>query len=161
MPSHPFDQHPGDIQVKPRSNGLPDFRCPKEALEDPVFVFWVDADSVFLQHADFKEFVCCDFAVRVNEFLPKDHPSRIAANTLFVRNSAEGIALLEKWCREGESALHETKDLRFMSMPLKYAKIYDYDDLFISKQETVIEHFQASRRNRNKIHDLCQNHCCH
>jgi hypothetical protein len=39
-------------------------------------------------------------------------------------------------------------------MPLKYAKIFDFDDLFISEQEVVIEHFQASRRFKNKVNAI-------
>src|SRR6267154_794315 len=133
-------------------------------------VLWVDADDVFKQPSDFNEFNACDIAVRMNEFLPKTHESRIVSNTVFVRNNLAGVKLLEEWCEEVDiglndqdrtlefwdqialrNALHRNSEVRFLPMPLKYAKIFDFDDLFISEQEVVIEHYQASRRYKNKI----------
>ncbi len=136
-------------------------------------VLWVDADAVFRQRPDFNEFDGCDVAVRMNEFLPKTHESQIISSTVFVRNNPAGMTLLEEWCREVDKelsdkgrvfefwdqtalrdALHRNPDLRFLPMPLKYAKIFDFDDLFISEQEVVIEHFQASRRFKNKVNAI-------
>lgn len=140
-------------------------------------VLWVDADAVFLQSPDFTEFDSCDFSVRLNEFLPKKSESRIVSNIIFVRNNFKAIAVLERWCQVTESELNckervfefwdqialrdvldEESDLRFLPMPLKFAKIFDFDDLFISESEVVIEHYQASRRLK---HTLCNNQCCH
>jgi hypothetical protein len=140
-------------------------------------VLWVDADAVFLQPPDFSQFESCDFAVRVNEFLPRTNASRIVSNTIFVRNNAAAEAVLEKWCAKTQEALNdqqrvlefwdqaalrdaleECPDLKFLPMPLKFAKIFDFDDLFISEQEIVIEHYQASRRHK---HAFSQHHCCH
>ncbi len=126
-------------------------------------VLWVDADAVFLQNSDFKEFDECDFAVRVNEFLPEGHASRIVPNAVFVQYNAAAIALMEKWCLQkalGDSLI-KNKDLRFLPMPLKYSKMFDYDDLFISDREIVIEHVRTPSSNKKKFHELCQNHCCH
>ncbi|MES2122462.1 MAG: hypothetical protein V4492_06765, partial [Chlamydiota bacterium] len=41
-------------------------------------------------------------------------------------------------------------EIPFLPMPLKYSKIFDLDDLFINEAEVVIEHYQASRRIKNK-----------
>lgn len=144
-------------------------------LDRPVL--WVDADGVFLRRSRFNEFNDSDFAVRVNEFLPKTHESRIVSNTIFVRNNAAASAVLEKWCALTEKelnnkeramefwdqttlrdALERSPKFKFLPMPLKFAKIFDFDDLFISEQEVVIEHYQASRRHK---HAFPQNHCCH
>lgn len=140
-------------------------------------VLWVDADAVFKQRPDFNEFEGCDLSVRMNEFLPKEHASRISSGTIFVRNNAAGITILEEWCQETEKVLQHKErtlefwdqmtlrdvlnrnaSLRFFPLPLKYAKIFDFDDLFISEKEVVIEHFQASRRHK---HVIASNHCSH
>lgn len=140
-------------------------------------LFWVDADAIFLHEPDFTEFTPFDFSVRVNEFLPSTHPSRIISNAIFVQN--KGIEIIEKWCQKAEQELnsHERKiefwdqialrdvliDTPFYPMPLKYAKIFDFDDLFISNEEVIIEHYQASRRLKTQIHAFpfaAQNHCC-
>jgi len=143
-------------------------------------VLWVDADAVFKQRSDFNEFNGCDLAVRMNEFLPKNHESRIVSNTVFVRNNRVGAKLLEQWCEEADrglndkkrkvefwdqialrDTLHRNTEVCFLPMPLKYAKIFDFDDLFISADEVVIEHYQASRRYKKKINAHSQNHCCY
>jgi hypothetical protein len=138
-------------------------------------VLWVDADAVFKQQTDFSEMSTCDVSVRMNEFLPKMHESRIVSNTLFIKNNSSGLELLEEWCLEVNKALndknrtmefwdqvalrdvlHRNTDVHFLPMPLKYAKIFDFDDLFISDKEVVIEHYQASRRYKHKL-DLLRN----
>ena len=142
-------------------------------------VLWVDADAVFKQRPDFSDFAACDLAVRLNEFLPKTHASRIVSNTVYVRNTQEGIAVVGEWARRSEegvaapgralefwdqTALRDALDaapVRFLPMPLKYAKIFDFDDLFISEKEVVIEHYQASRRHKEKVNKPASNHCCH
>lgn len=142
-------------------------------------VLWVDADAVFKQQSDFNEFNDCDISVRMNEFLPKNHESRIVSNTVFVKNNPVGVKLLEHWCEEADKglnnkkrtvefwdqialrdALHRNTEACFLPMPLKYAKIFDFDDLFISENEVVIEHYQASRRYKKKINAHSQNYCC-
>ncbi len=130
-------------------------------------VLWVNPDAVFKQRPDFTDFACCDISVRINEFLPKDHASRIHSGTIFVQHSAPGMAILEQWAEETEKALqcqernlefgdqtalrdvlNRNGEAQFLPMPLKYAKIFDFDDLFISENEVIIEHYQASRRSK-------------
>ena len=143
-------------------------------------VLWVDADAAFKQRPNFQDFKECDFAVRLNEFLPKNHESRIISNTIFARNNEAGTAVLEEWCKLTEKELSKEgrimefwdqatlrdalslfSNLHFLPMPLKYSKIFDFDDLFIADSEVVIEHYQASRRHKRKVHAAAQNHCCH
>jgi hypothetical protein len=149
-------------------------------------LLWVDADAVFKQRPDFTDFASCDISVRMNEFLPKDHPSRIQSGTIFVQHSAAVMAILEQWaletdkaveCQEGTLELWDQRALRdvlsrnreveFLPMPLKYAKIFDFDDLFISEKEVIIEHDQASRRFKklNATQDsknvISSDHCRH
>ncbi|MBS0604707.1 MAG: hypothetical protein JSS60_06695 [Verrucomicrobia bacterium] len=152
----------------------------KKLKEHKRSVLWVDADAVFRKRPDFTDFAACDFAVRVNEFLPKGHESRVVSNTVFVSDIAAGIEVVEKWKESAEKeilnrqrahefwdqtalrdVLQDSGSLRFLPMPLKYSKIFDFDDLFISEEEVVIEHYQASRRYKDKVHGSCQNNCCH
>lgn len=148
----------------------------KNCAQKPVFiieklkqwkrpVLWVDADAIFKQPSDFNEFHACDVAVRMNEFLPKTHESRIVSNTIFVRNNPAGLKLLDAWNEEVHKGLSNKnrtmefwdqvalrdalpchEELHFLPMPLKYAKMFDFDDLFISEKEVVIEHHRVSRR---------------
>jgi hypothetical protein len=152
----------------------------KKAQQHQRPVLWVDADGVFKQRPDFKEFAQCDLAVRVNEFLPEDHPSRIVSNTVFVNAVPQSMDVVRRWRDLAEKeienkmrimefwdqtalrdALKGEKQLRFLPMPLKYSKIFDFDDLFIAEGEVVIEHYQASRRHKEHVYQACQNHCCH
>ena len=148
-----------------------------EQLKRPVF--WVDADAAFLQPFSLEPFAGWDFSVRVNEFLPKTHPSRIVTNAIYVNYSPQGIAILEKWCAASDRELNRKdrqeecwdqiplrnvlveEGIDFFPMPLKYAKIFDFDDLFISQEEVVIEHYQASRRLKRLVHAHLPDHCCH
>ncbi|HEY2810207.1 MAG TPA: putative nucleotide-diphospho-sugar transferase [Rhabdochlamydiaceae bacterium] len=139
-------------------------------------LLWVDADAAFLQPPNFSLFSHCDFSARINEFLPKTHESRVCSGTLFVRPCERGIALVKDWVEECQRALNEAgrcmevwdqialrkaldrhPDLSFMPMPLEYVKIFDSDDLFVREEEVVIEHYQASRRLKSRIHDNCCN----
>jgi hypothetical protein len=142
-------------------------------------VLWVDADAVFKQFPNFSIFEGIDFSVRVNEFLPKTHESRVVSNTIFIQNNTKGKSILEEWCQNTEKALHDQErvlefwdqtalrdaiyaqeDIRFLPMPLAYAKIFDFDALFISEAEVIIEHYQASRRFKSSVH-VSKDHCCH
>jgi hypothetical protein len=148
-------------------------------------VLWVDADAAFLRAPNLQEFAEYDFSARVNEFLPKHHESRILSGTIYASNTPSAINVLEKWGELSKKVLHDTErkmefwdqtalrdaialneNLRFFPMPLKFVKIFDFDDLFISEQEVVIEHYQASRRYKHSEtmtikHDFPSHHCCH
>lgn len=143
-------------------------------LEHNRPLLWVDADGVFKQKPNFNDFDKCDFSVRVNEFLPESHESRIVSNAIFVRNTPEVLLIIEEWkelCANEIadknrilefwdqmalcSVLSPKKDLKFLPMPLKYSKIFDFDDLFISEEEVIIEHYQASRRLKNQKIENC------
>lgn len=130
-------------------------------------VFWVDADAVFLQKPLFTEFEGHFFSVRFNPFLPKSHESRIISNAIFAADHPDAHLILEKW-RDlsvaelknrarvmefwDQAALRDVlSEGAYLPMPLKYSKIFDLDDLFIDEKEVVIEHYQASRRIKNKV----------
>jgi hypothetical protein len=141
-------------------------------------VLWVDADAVFRQRPDFNDFQGCDLAVRVDEDLPKDHASRVISSTIFAQNNVVGKAILEEWSQETKKALeckervmefwdqialrdvlNRNAEAQFWPLPIKYAKIFDFDDLFISEEDVVIEHYQASRRFKYAVSK--QHHCSH
>lgn len=133
-------------------------------------VFWVDADAVFLQKPLFTEFEGHPFSVRFNPFLPPAHESRIISNAIFAANHPHARRILEMWRDRSAADLQDkgrtmefwdqaalrdvlfgiSEEIPFLPMPLKYSKIFDIDDLFIDEGEVVIEHYQASRRLKNK-----------
>ena len=133
-------------------------------------LFWVDADALFLQKPEFGQFSDCDIAVRINDFLAKDHESYIASGSIFINDTlrakevialwqeecAKQIALpgrvLEYWDQMGlRDVLQRKLDTKITSLPLGYCKIFDLDDIFIRDEDVVVEHRQASRLYKTKI----------
>lgn len=127
-------------------------------------LFWIDADAIFVQKPDFTIFESSDFSCRILDFLPEDHSSRVLSGSLFVNNTPDSREILKRWCQEcscqladkthtgdfwDQTALRDVLSAlpiaKFLPMPASYAKIA-YIDQFFSPTESVIEHFQASRR---------------
>ncbi|MFI5333752.1 MAG: putative nucleotide-diphospho-sugar transferase [Chlamydiales bacterium] len=135
-----------------------------QELNTPLL--WVDADAVFVaKPAALQEF-SGDLAVRLNEELADDHPSKVMSGTVYVNNTSRSQELLRRWAqecvkelmREGrteefweQTALRDillAKDLKIdlRSLPLSYVKIpgHPLDEKNILSP--IIEHHQASRR---------------
>ncbi len=143
----------------------PQFMLQKiEQFQRPIL--WVDADACFLQMPNWEDFAQCDLAARENSFLPKEHPSRINSGTVFVNDTETGRGILKAWIEEShqrislqsEEEIWDQAMLRnvlfhrgcvgFKPLPWKYVKMTDFDEGMIPKQETVIEHYLASRRHK-------------
>jgi hypothetical protein len=125
----------------------------------------VDADAAFLKKPSFTRFLDYDFSVRVHDFLPDNHSSKVVSNSIFVNYTEEGLEIVRQWCercekemgkkkKKGEfwdqmalrDVLQLQKTAKFFPMPVGYSKIFDLDIFFIGNEEVVIEHYQASRR---------------
>ena len=129
-------------------------------------VLWVEPSAVFLQKPIVADFDSCDFSARLNEFLPKGHPSRILSKTVFARHNARAEKILEAWGNapsdEGlRDAIDAAEGLHFLPLPLKYCKSFHYDKLFISRPEIVIEHEKSPLRQKKNLHVLAfpPDHC--
>jgi hypothetical protein len=146
-----------------------------EELKCPIL--WVDADGVFVRAPNGLVFQETDFAVRINEECEWNHPSKVISSTIFINSSEGARRILGLWAEEcirqlkeegrkeefwDQIALRNVLQLKnFVAnvrpMPLAYAKIFDHvlDNLRI--EESVIEHFQASRRHKEIINHRSHN----
>ena len=133
-------------------------------------LFWVDADAVFLQKPNFAQFSDCDIAVRINDYLEKEHESYLASGSIFI-NDTEGAKevlslwqaetakqivqpgrVFEYWDQVGlRDVLQRKTGVRVASLPVGYCKIFDLDDIFIRDEDVVVEHHQASRAHKARI----------
>lgn len=138
-----------------------------QRLQQPVL--WVDADAIFVAPPEILEAFESDFAVRINEDLSMDHPSRVMSGTIYANYTPGADRLLRLWalkCQEeitcvGRSqefwdqvALRDAlKDLtgvvNYASLPKRYTKIADHVGDCKEILDPVIEHYQASRRYKN------------
>ncbi len=129
-------------------------------------LLWVDADAIFVEKPSVLKEFSGDFAVRINEELALDHPSKVMSGTIFVNTTTRSQELLRRWAQEcvkelmredrseefwEQTALRDiilSKDLSadVRSLPLSYVKIpgHPLDDKNILSP--IIEHHQASRR---------------
>jgi len=126
-------------------------------------LFWTDADSVFVKKPNSFP-LDCDFAVRIDDDLDYENPSKVISNSIFIKNSPKTISLLKMWKSENEKALRAIRDeeiwdqvslkkvlfknnleLNLQPMPKGFCKIADLQKDKVAKDELFIVHYQASR----------------
>ena len=133
-------------------------------------VIWVDADAAFLKKPSFNLFEDIDFSVRINDYLADDHESKVESGTVYVNYTRSGMDIVKDWAEECVKELSNPKrvlefwdqialrnvllsrnDAKILPLPHGYCKVFDLDDPFISDEDIVIEHRQASRRFKKTI----------
>jgi hypothetical protein len=85
--------------------------------------------------------------------------------TIYFGNTEKSKILADKWvelCKQKPNHRNgdllysiiqsEKKNIRFEKLPLSYCKIYDYNNM--TPEPAVIEHFQASRKNKRFINTM-------
>lgn len=85
--------------------------------------------------------------------------------TLYFGNTEKSKMIADKWvelCKQKpnhrngdllfEIIRQEKKNIKFEKLPLEYCKIYDFKNM--TPEPAVIEHFQASRRNKRLINSM-------
>lgn len=114
-------------------------------------IVFIDADAVIRKFPELFENIKKDFAVFFSE------GGNLLSGTLFFNNTAAAFSLVEDWekqCKEETDTWDqhvlkgcvERKHIDIETLPKSYCQIFDS-----SKKETpVIEHYQASRRYKNK-----------
>ena len=142
-----------------------------QELKKPLL--WVDADAVVLKQPEVLEAFTADLAVRINEGLAPDHPSKVISSTIFVNYTSEGGELLRLWAAESNRQLGEegrkeefwdqialrnviysqNHNARIAPLPLEYTKISGHVFDSQAVRHPVIEHYQASRRFKNSINN--------
>lgn len=140
-----------------------------QELKKPIL--WIDADAVILKRPEVIEAFAADLAVRINEGLPIDHPSKVISSTIFVNYTPEGAELLRRWAEEGNKQLgqnerkeefwdqialrnviyNQTHNAKVIGLPLEYTKISEHPFDTEAVKDPVIEHYQASRRFKKSI----------
>lgn len=122
-------------------------------------ILYLDADSVVRQPLDFFDTMDADVSIFFHPtMLKKKHVLRIAAGTVYVKNSDGGKRFARLWRDQEEKCgpLNVDEDMVYMAfselagvsirvLPRSYYKIFD-----AAGQDPVIEHFQASRKQSNK-----------
>lgn len=129
-------------------------------------LLWIDADGVLVKKPVWQSAFEADVAVRINEDLPTNHPSRVISSTIFINHTPKAYELIKLWAKEcqkellnekrqnefwdqislNEAILKNPMGAKVAAMPLSYAKIFDHPQDCLRVQEPVIEHYQASRR---------------
>lgn len=140
-----------------------------EQFERPLF--WVDADAVFESAPQYLEVFSADIAVRINEELSLEHPSKVMSGSLFV-NATEGakrvVKAWAKLCLERISDPARTEEVwdqavlrdilfkhehqaKIGALPRGYTAIVGnpHDEREI--HTVTIAHYQASRRLKKTI----------
>lgn len=131
-------------------------------------LLWVDADAVFVRKPEVLAAFNADLAVRINEDLPAEHPSRVMSGTVYANytpGADRGIRAWAQRCqkellRPGREAEYwdqmALRDVvvkgdcaKIMALPKEYATIADHWKDCADIEAPVIVHHQASRRHRS------------
>ncbi len=138
-------------------------------------LFWVDADAAFLQEPGRLEAFKTDFAARINHACEDTHPSKIYSGSLFINATQGAERLLKAWgqaCIQALTDPHRTHEfwdqmaLRDViqqgipnttigELPPEYVTIIDHPH--DPQDNTVIAHYQASRRFKKMVNSSGEN----
>lgn len=125
-------------------------------------VIWTDVDSVIMQTPHILLDCKADCALRVDDNVAADDPSKILSGTMFFNNTASAKKLLTLWEKECEKrllkagtvydqdclrkvVLHYPTIVEMKRLPVSYVKIVDKNDDGVDKKDAVVLHYQASR----------------
>jgi hypothetical protein len=125
-------------------------------------LIWTDVDSVIFKTPTMLLDCKADCALRVNDNVAVDDPSKILSGTMFFNNTASAKKLLGLWQKECERqlqkggivydqvclrkvVLHYPTIVEMKRIPVSYLKIVDNKEDMANDPENVIVHYQASR----------------
>jgi hypothetical protein len=125
-------------------------------------LIWTDVDSVILKTPTLLLECKADCALRVNDYVPIDDPSKILSGTMFFNNTASAKKLLTIWEKECHKQLekggavydqvclrkvilHYPTIVEMKRLPASYVKIVDNEEQAALDPESVVVHYQASR----------------
>jgi hypothetical protein len=127
-------------------------------LDRPIV--WTDADSVLRRYPDLFDTIDCDFAAHVHDWIRWRKMGELLCGTMYFANNDLTRGFLDDCIRidkefpnrRGAINLSEALKawkgkLKFQELPPQYCKIYD---LMRDVPDSVFEHFQASRRFRQR-----------
>ena len=125
-------------------------------------VIWTDVDSVIMQMPTILLECKADCALRVNDNVAVDDPSKILSGTMFFNDTASAKKLLTLWKKECEKqllktgmvydqvclrkvVLHYPTIVEMKRLPASYVKIVDNKEDGVAVEDAVVVHYQASR----------------
>ncbi len=131
----------------------------------------VDCDAVFRQHPVIFDDPTFDADVAAVVYDFRWHPNELMGGTLYFRNSSYVVELVREWDKLcNETRKHERNGdllkellskkqwsepyMKFVKLPPSYCKIFDKMEDCKDADNPVIEHFQASRKNRMSMNTL-------
>lgn len=157
--------------VKPRGSWRANLNAKSETVLEAMAdypkldVVFIDADAVIRHRPAIFDFLSTaqewDLGAHFYVNSRLDPGGELLSGTLWFANTAAGRAIVEAWDREGKAhpeirhqkCLHRVlaRDpaIRIYRLPASYTRIFDAPGM--KGVEPVIEHFQASRRLRNRV----------
>jgi len=127
----------------------------KEKLTQPII--WTDADSELKQYPKLFDEVDCDVAFHWFK------SSELISGTMYWNNTEKSHELLDSWIRLNQlfpnkwdqvnlqTALNEIEDIKVIKLPPEYNFIFDLSREYYGNLNPVFEHYQASRKYKNRL----------
>jgi len=129
-------------------------------------IVYVDCDAVIHSRLDLFKDYDYDISVRYQDF--RWRKNECLSGTIFIKSNERTIQLCKKWMEINEAEGSNTKNLEqwnldkaiqdgkrygltFKNLPPEYTFIFDSMKAMYPNVRPIIEHFQASRRFRNKV----------
>ena len=127
-------------------------------LEDEDGLFYVDADAQFMRKPDWEIMKDCDFAA-VEWKRHANCDTEVLTGSMFFRNSDRVRGFVDEWGkltpkyrhtstpeqRSLAEYLSKPNPLAVKKLPLGWCRIFDDMKAMVSDEETIIQHYQASR----------------
>lgn len=130
-------------------------------------VVWVDSDAIVHSYPSLFDSYTCDVAVRWQDF--RWRKNECLSGTIYLANNANTMELCKRWERnnitEGAGAktfeqwnlgkaiedMRNENKIKDENLPPEYTMIFDSMRAMYPNINPVIEHFQASRKLKNKL----------
>lgn len=130
-------------------------------------IVWVDSDAVVHSYPDLFDSYSCDVAVRWQDF--RWRKNECLSGTIYLANNPQTLELCRRWegnnISEGPGAktfeqwnlgkaiedMRNEGKIKDENLPPEYTMIFDSMRQMYPNITPVIEHFQASRKLRNKV----------
>jgi hypothetical protein len=137
-----------------------------QKIKNPIL--WVDADGIILKPLHLFDFFHYDIALRINENLSNNHPSKIMTGTIYLSPTNTVKQVLQLWNYESQRTLAKSGDsvvwdqttlrdvlqnlplpVKVFPLPHEYCTIYDEKNT--DHKKAVILQYQASRLYQKEV----------
>mgnify|MGYP001593134114 FL=1 len=130
-------------------------------------IVWVDSDAVIHSYPDLFDSYSCDVAVRWQDF--RWRKNECLSGTIYLANNPRTLELCQRWegnnTSEGPGAktfeqwnlgkaiedMRNEGKIKDENLPPEYTMIFDSMRQMYPNINPIIEHFQASRKFKNRV----------